>query len=285
MLLRHANRSVGRSFSPLACCLLLIWAAVGRMSAAPVGPTLHLDYGRGQPQENPTSAFMYFVPLISPEPVTVSTSAGNTQCARVTSSVCQVCGTSFTATCEFTFGGAGSVCNRLDHTELIRRNQKELAAGGSLKRQLTAINVEGRGSGRVEIEGVVTNGVRRVNLVRLLFGNRHSASPVFISLEDISCPGGRVQAENELVAQVNSLVFRRTPGRTQMQITVASLKPKGAADSLWQNFMGGFKGMLVNQLLPPIGVSPTGHQAILDFGLALADAEPAFTFPYAERLR
>ena len=70
-----------------------------------------------------------------------------------------------------------------------------------------------------------------------------------------------------------------------MQITVASIKPKNAADSVWQNFMGGLKGMLVNQLLPPIGVDAAGHQAMLDFGLALANAEPTFTFPYAKRLQ
>src|ERR1700744_4117704 len=55
-----------------------------RLHAGPVGPTLRLDYGRGEPIKNATTKFMYFVPLISPEPVSVFTNAGNTHCTRVT---------------------------------------------------------------------------------------------------------------------------------------------------------------------------------------------------------
>lgn len=54
----------------------------GRLLAAPTGPILHFDYGASQPQENPLDKFMYFVPLISPDPIAVSTNAGNTQSAR-----------------------------------------------------------------------------------------------------------------------------------------------------------------------------------------------------------
>src|SRR5208337_1017175 len=35
------------------------------------GPTLHLDYGHGESPGNPVAEFMYFVPLISLEPVSV----------------------------------------------------------------------------------------------------------------------------------------------------------------------------------------------------------------------
>jgi len=256
-----------------------------RLAAAPTGPTLQMDYGRGQPLENPAARFMYFVPLISPEPVSVFTSAGNTQSARVISSACHLAGATFQATCEFEFGGAGSLRNVLDHSELIRRHQAKLMMGGSLQRQLGSINVTGQGRGRVEIEGVITNGLRVVNQVRLVFGEHGKPTPVSITLQDICYRDGTVHFENELVAQVNTLLFRRAPGQTQMQITVASIKPKNAADSVWQNFMGGLKGMLVNQLLPPIVVDAAGHQAMLDFGLALANTDPTFTFPYAKRLK
>ncbi|MEI9962504.1 MAG: hypothetical protein WDM76_15710 [Limisphaerales bacterium] len=53
--------------------------------AAPTGPTLQLDYGRSEPRSNAINQFMYFVPLISPEKVSVLTNIDNTQCARVMS--------------------------------------------------------------------------------------------------------------------------------------------------------------------------------------------------------
>jgi hypothetical protein len=63
--------------------LVFIAFMAGRLPAAPAGPTLHFDYGNGGPLENPLDKFMYFVPLISPDPIAVSTNAGNTQSARV----------------------------------------------------------------------------------------------------------------------------------------------------------------------------------------------------------
>jgi hypothetical protein len=47
--------------------LCFIFAAYGRVDAAPDGPALHLDYGHGQ-LANPIGEFMCFVPPISPEP-------------------------------------------------------------------------------------------------------------------------------------------------------------------------------------------------------------------------
>jgi hypothetical protein len=46
------------------------------------GPTLHLDNGRGESPGNTVAEFMYFVPLISLEPVSVLQSPGNTQGIR-----------------------------------------------------------------------------------------------------------------------------------------------------------------------------------------------------------
>ena len=54
----------------------------GKSGASPApesaGPTLHLDYGRGESSGNSVAEFMYFVPLISLEPVSVIKSPGNT---------------------------------------------------------------------------------------------------------------------------------------------------------------------------------------------------------------
>ena len=147
--------------------LAFFFLATFRLAAAPTGPTLQFDYGQGQPQKNAVSKFMYFVPLISPDPVSVFTNAGNTQCARVLSLACQTNGNTFVATCEFEFTGTGFQQNIFDLTAKIKRRQNELQNGGIIKHALAAINVTGTGSGNVEIAGVITNGVRQVNQVRL----------------------------------------------------------------------------------------------------------------------
>lgn len=263
---------------------MFVFAAAGRVAAMPAGPTLHLDYGHGQPLANPISQFMYFVPLISPEPVVAFTNAGNTQCARVTSSDCRVSGGTFVATCKFEFIGTGSQRNVLDHANLIRQHENELKAGGSLKRQLGCINVKGGGSGRVEIEGTVTNGIRSVNEVRMCFNDQGKPSPVTITLQDIVYRDGAVRIEDKLVAQVNALTFRRAPGAPRMEVTLASLKRAGAGNNIWQNSWGDLKGMVADQFMPPITIAAAGHKAMLDFGLALADKAQTFTFPRAKNL-
>src|SRR5882757_5501294 len=98
------------------------------LAAGPTGPTLQFDYGHGEPHDNPITRFMYFVPLISPSPVSVFTNAGNTQCARVLSLTCHTNGQAFSATCEFEFTGTGSQQNVFDHTNNIQKHLKELRA-------------------------------------------------------------------------------------------------------------------------------------------------------------
>src|SRR5258708_31027669 len=99
---KTVRRAMAAAFFPFAAVTF---------AAAPTGPTLQLDYGRGEARSNPVSMFMYFVPLISPEPVSVFTNASNTQCARVLSFDCRTNGRSFSATCEFEFTGTGSQQN------------------------------------------------------------------------------------------------------------------------------------------------------------------------------
>jgi len=263
----------------------LFFLATATLTAAPSGPTLQLDYGHGEPQDNPITRFMYFVPLISPEPVSVFTNAGNTQCARVSSLTCHTNGQAFSATCEFEFTGTGSQQNVFDHTNHIQKHMKELVAGGSMKHQLGSINVAGAGSGSIEMEGTLTNGRPVVSLVQMCFNSHGHASPVTINLMDFVYRDGSVQTANEMVARVNALTFQRTTGTPKMEVTIASLKRKGAGNGLWQNFMGSLKGATVNLFLPPLTAEPEGQSAMLDFGLALVTEKPAFTFPFAARLK
>ena len=268
----------------LMAAVFFLFATV-TLAAAPTGPTLQLDYGQGEAHSNPVSRFMYFVPLISPELVSVFTNAGNTQCARVLSYDCRTNGPSFSVTCEFEFTGSGSQQNIFDHAHNIQKHQAELQAGGLLKRQLGSINVTSIGSGSVEIAGMFTNGQRVVNQVQMRFNRHGHASPVTINLEDITCRNGAVQVQNEMVARVNALTFRRTAGTPKMEVTLATLKRKDASDGLWSNLVGSLKGATVNLFLPPLTVEPEGQQAMLDFGLALATEKSTFTFPPATRLK
>lgn len=270
--------------SKLPSLLAFVLLSASRLIAAPTGPTLHLDYGHGEPHSNPISQFMYFVPLISPEPVSVFTNAGNTQCARVLSFACRTNGSSFRAICEFDFGGTGSQRNVFDLTQKIKSHENELRAGDSIKHVLAAINVAGDGSGDVEIAGDFTNGVCVANQVQLHFNRHGQVSPVTINLQDFVERNGAVKVENELVAGVNTLAFQRNSGTPKMEVSLASIKPKDAGNSLWQSFIGGIKGAAANLFLPPLTIEPEGQQAMLGFGRALAEENPTFTFPFAARL-
>jgi hypothetical protein len=244
-----------------------------------------LDYGRGESPGNTVAEFMYFVPLISLEPVSVVKSPGNTQCARMMSATRSFTARSFLVTCEFEFTGKGNQQNVFDHTDKVRRHERELKKGGSLDHQLGSINVEGAGSVSIEVEGTMTGHVPTVTEVRLRFNGRGRPSLVTIGLHDIRYLDGAFRLRNESVARVNTLIFRRMPGPPKMDITVASVKRKDAGDNLWQNLIGGLKGTTVNLFLKPIAVEPAGNEAMLNFGLALASEAPAFTFPRARNLK
>jgi hypothetical protein len=274
-----------RTATRLSVMLLSFIFAAGRLAAASTGPTLQLDYGRGEAPPSSISEFMYFVPLIAPEAVSVFTNIGNTQGARIQSFSCRTNGATFLATCDFEFTGDGSLQNIFDHAANIEHRLKELEAGGTLAHQLDSINVEGSGSGSVEITGTLTNGQRIVTEVRLQFNRHAHASPVSIGLADICWRNGKAQLENAMTARVNTLVFRQTSGPPKMEVTLASLKRKDAGDGLWQNFVGDLKGAAVNLFLPPLTIEAGGQQAMLDFGRALAEKKPAFTFPLATRLK
>jgi len=280
-MILHPLKSMIHRLTALAFFPLL----AGRLLAGPTGPTLHFDYGNGRPLENPLNKFMYFVPLISPDPISVSTNAGNTQSARVLSSSCQTNGAAFHATCEFEVVGEGLQQNVFDHTDFIRQHDKELKAGKPLLCQLDAINVQGSGSGSVEIEGTLTNGRPTVTEVRLRFNSHDRASPVIIRLHDIVYRQGAIHLENEIIARVNMLTFCHKSGTPKMEISLASVKAGDAGDSLWQNFVGRVKGVVANLLIPPLTVPADGHQAMMNFGLALAMEDATFTFPFATRLK
>ena len=191
----------------------------------------------------------------------------------------------FSCHLRFEFVGDGLQQNVFDHADSIRQHEKELKAGKPLLYQLDAINVQGPGSGSIEIEGTLTNGLPAVTEVRLRFNSHGHTSPVSISLHDIVYRQGAIHLENEIVARVNTLAFRQKSGTPRMEVVLASLKPEDAGDGLWQNFVGRVRGVVANLFIPPLAVPADGHQAMMDFGLALATEKATFTFPFATRLK
>jgi hypothetical protein len=227
---------------------------------------------------------MYFVPLISPEPVSAVDAPGQPHQVRVLSISRRSKGASFQVTCEFEFVGEGHHRNNFDYKVEVQRHEEKLRQGRALENVLTAINVEGSARGAIEVEGTEANGRETVNSVRLRFNSHGVPSPVTIDLRDLQYHGGNLRTVKETVARVNSLTFQRKPGPPKMEVGVASVKPKDAGDSLWQNLKGNLKGMAVNLLIPPLEVDARGHQAMLDFGRALASESATFTFPPATNL-
>jgi len=258
--------------------------AVAQLTNAAAGPAIRLDFGRDQSPGNPVASFMYFVPLISPEPVFSITSPGSTQAARILSAKRKSTSHSFVVTCEFEFIGTGSQQSILDLAPTIRRHERQLKAGGSTGRRLSSITVDGSGSGAVEIEGTISNNVETVSEVRLRFNARGKTSPVSIALCEIHYHDGEFRRLNEIVARVNTLTFRRKPGPPKMEVTVASVKNKGTGNGLWQNLKGSVKGLAVNLLIDPLTVEAVGHRAMLDFGQALVSGATTFVFPRATNL-
>jgi hypothetical protein len=255
------------------------------LPVASIGPTLHLNCGEVEARGNPVADFMYFVPLISPEPVTVRQSSGNTQSVRMLKTSKRVTANSFVVNCELECAGQGSQQYVFDHSEKIRVNEQLLKNGGLLDHQLASITVDGTGSIAVEVEGIMVGMKPIINEVRLRFSGRGHQSPVTILLYDIRYSGGVVREFNHTVASVNTLTFRRQPGPKKMEITVGAVHKREAGDSTWENLKGKVKAAAVNLVLDPIDVDPAGHDAMLKFGLALALETPAFTFPHARNLR
>jgi hypothetical protein len=249
------------------------------------GPTLLLNRGQGKPAGNRVAEFMYFVALISPEPVSVEQSPENTQRAHLVSVRRRDTGNSFLIDFEFRFAGQGYQRNIFDHTEKIRQQERKLKDGGVLDHQLASINVEGPGKVNVEVCGAIMDGVTNVAQVRLHFSADGQPSPVSIDLHDVRYVNGVLQEVNQTVAKVNTLTFRRQPGPAKMEVTVASIRRKASGDSAWESVLGKVKATAVNLILPPVDIDKAGRDAMLRFGLALASGAPTYTFPRAAHLK
>lgn len=270
-------------FTACAAALVIFGSSLARGEPAS-GPTIELRYGSAAPP-NPVANFMYFVPLISPQPVMSVTSSNCTQAVRVLSSKRHVSGHAFTFTCEMQLEGSGWQQSIFDVQANIDRHREKLLHGDSIDHQLKSIDVRGDGRITVEVKGAITNGAQTVNEVRMHFNSHGQASPVWIGLCDIRNYGGEFRQTNEMVARVNALGFKRKPGPPHMEVSVASVKHKDAGDGFWANLKGGLAGVAVNLFIPPLRVEAIGNEAMLNFGQALINGSASFTFPRARNLR
>lgn len=264
-------------------------AEVGRGAGAlpPTGPTLRLDLacGRGSDAGSLVRDFMYFVPLISPEPVDCTLSAGNTQRAILKGIERVRNGGTFTLRCQFGLLGTGALQNDYDHSAMVSRNAERLRGGERLNDILGYIRIEGEGDCMLEAKGDYVGGVPVVQRVTMTFTGGRSPSPVRIGLGSISGTPDAWGVRADAVAYVASLGFVRTAAPARMEVSLASLRDAQAGNSFADRFKGALKGAVANLFVPPVGIEMSGNLAMLDFAAALFTGAPTFTFPLAANLR
>jgi hypothetical protein len=248
------------------------------------GPTVSLSYDGNAPENNPTSSFMYFVPLISPTLVDMEISANNKQIARIVSYEKNVTPASFSVSCEFEMLGEGFFKTIFDAPMVIEIFLPEQDKDESMTNILDYIKFEGDGFGRVDVKGNITGSGSDVTEVTIHFNARGHKSPVSIGLYSIEPKDGQFKYENkynEMIARIASLTFRKSGSRPKMEVKLSSVnkaaKPNG--------FISKVKGVVANWFLNPIKVSKIGNDSMLDFGLSLLKEKQSFTFPRAGNIR
>ncbi len=250
----------------------------------PNGPTVTLSYDASKPAKNPSSSFMYFVPLIAPTRVDMDISPDNRQQAWILSYNKKVTKKTFYVACEFEMRGTGSFNNILDHNEVIAAFTEEIKKGAPIKNALDYINFEGEGVGRYEAWGIINDSNEIVNEVKITFNVGGNESPITIGLFSVNSQNGHYNYSkryNELVAHAATLSFKRGQSVPRMGVAVASVN--NAADP--NGFFGNIVGFFANFFIDPVKISKAGNDTMLNFGYALLKQKPSFTFPKATNIK
>jgi hypothetical protein len=278
-------------------CTLLLMAGLGicadpnsRISSRGVespadfnGPTVMLSYDTLKPVKMPTASFMYFIPLISPTPVSTEISSNNRQQSMFLSYEKSVILDSFTVSCEFELQGSGFFMDIFDSNGVIATFGEEIKKNAPVKNILDYIRLEGDGFGRIDVKGTVADSNVTVTQVDVRFGTK-GKSPVTIGLYSVSPENGRYKYENrnnEIVAKVATLTFKKTDGDPRMGIEVVSVNKASRPNS----YVGRVKGFIVNFFIEPVKISKLGNDTMLNFGYALLNKQPSFTFPVAHNIK
>ena len=272
------------SFSRHIIVCLAIFALFGVCAKAEKdnGPTINLDYGKGQLSPNPVSDFTYFVPLISKTPVAHWISEENDQAAQIISHKKKNDGDSFEVECRVKFTGDGCFRNVFDPQDMIEYNKQFFKEGDTIKRLLEYIEFKGASSGCIKIVGRIENGIELIENIEIDFACK-GKSPVMISMYNLDCEDGNYNAEHKkshILVRINKLIFNRCDEDPAMSVEVASIRPA----SNKEGWMASFAGKMVNIFMPPMKITQSGNDTMLSFGGALNRKENAFIFPKAENL-
>ncbi len=263
----------------MGCVMGILGAAA---LCEPAGPTVSLSYQDNATTVNKAADFLYFVPVISMTAVYCSASEENSQTSRITDYHKTRQGDEFTVDCRFEMRGRGWHKNRYDPASLIAWLSRDKESG-DLKNLLEYIAFEGEGLGRVEIIGRMVGDEPQVETVRVHFNADGHTSPVRAGLYNVKRKDGAYRYENRYdpqVVRINALEFQRSEGTPKMAVSVASVVAAGKAEGLW----GRIKGAIANLLIPPVEIAEQGQETMFEFGKALHDRAPTFTFPKARNL-
>ncbi len=250
----------------------------------PNGPTVTLSYDGSKPIKNPSSSFMYFVPLIAPTRVDMEISPDNQQQAWFLSYDKKVTKKTFYVTGEFEMRGNGFFNNTLDSAEVIAAFSEEMKKGAPIKNALDFIKFEGEGIGRIEARGTIDDSNETVTEVKIHFNIGGRKSPITIGLYCVDPENGHYNYSkryNELVARAATLTFKKGEGDPRMGVTVVSVDKAAKPNS----YIGKIKGFIANFFIEPPKISRIGNDTMLDFGYALLKQKPSFTFPKATNIK
>ena len=249
------------------------------------GPTMIMSYSKEKYLKNSIASFAYFVPLIAPTLVDNISSVNNKQRVDIISHEMRVDSKSFYVACEFEILGSGFHMNTFDPAGMMATQADELRKGKTLTNVLDYIKFAGDGFGMIEVKGTITGSTMRVTEVDIQFNARGHKSPVTIGLYDIKPKDGEYNYENrsnKVVARVNTLSFKKTTETVpRMGIKVASISdPRGS-----EGFFSGLKAVIANFIIKPPKVTKLGNTTMLEFGYALLQKKPTFTFPKAKNIK
>ncbi len=252
------------------------------------GPELRLGYHPEAGQANPVDCFMYFVPLTSPTSVTVSTAPGTTFSANIISWKRRQNGNTVRVECDFEVTGSGSYSAMYDSTEMIQKqftHDKKKKSTKEITKLLEWIRLSGACQGRIECIGTVDGEEVQMDSIEVSFNRDNSKSPVEVSIYDVPRKKGQflyANRKNCQVARVNALKFQRTEdGTPRMSVEIASIKQAEKKEG----FFSHLTAMIANILSTSTAVAPVGNSTMMDFGTALYQKQPAFTFPKAANIK
>jgi hypothetical protein len=243
-----------------------------------------LSYNTIKPVKTPTASFMYFIPLISPTLVSTEISPNNQQQAMFISYEKTVALDSFTVSCEFELQGSGFFRDIFDPNGVIATFPEEIKKNAPVNNLLDYIKLEGEGFGRIDVKGTIADSNATVTEVEVHFNTRGKKSPVTIGLYSIKPENGHYKYENrhnEIVARVATLTFKKCDDEPRMDIEVVSVNKASRPNS----YIGRVKGFIVNFFIEPVKISKLGNDNMLNFGYALLNKQPSFTFPKAANIK